>query len=67
MEQAVGAHFLEATGKRVLEEPADELFGRQRGDLMGFGFGVTVTECDLAVFQSEDVAVADGRAEDIGR
>ena len=65
MQQAVGPHLLEAAWQHVLEEPADELLGGQRGGLSRIGLGVTVAECDLAVFESEEVAVADGDAKDI--
>jgi len=50
----------------VLEEAADESFGREGGDPKGIGFGVAVSECDLTVLEDEDVLVADGDAEDIG-
>jgi len=50
----------------MLKEAADEPLGWERGGAGGIGFGVAVPECDLAVFDSEDVSVGDGHAEDIG-
>lgn len=66
MQQAVSPHFLKVTWQHVVKEPADELFSGQRGSFRCLGFGVMVAERDAAIFESEDVSVADGNAKDIG-
>jgi hypothetical protein len=65
MQQAVSPNLLEATRQHVLEEPADKPLGRERGGPGGIGLGVSVSEGDLAVLETEDVSVADGHAEDV--
>jgi hypothetical protein len=65
VQDSVSAHFLETSWKHVLQEPSDKLRGGQRAGTRGVGFGVAVAESDLAVFETEDVSIADGHAEDI--
>src|SRR5215510_1188678 len=59
-QQAVVTDFDEAFGQDVLKEAADKLFGgdgRESGPIYG---RVLVGECDLAIFEREDAAIADG-------
>jgi len=59
-QQAVVTDFDEAFGQDVLKEAADKLFGgdgREFGPICG---RVLVGECDLAIFEREDAAIADG-------
>lgn len=64
-EQAIVTDFDEAFGQNVLKEAADELFGRD-GRVSGLiRGGVLVGESDLAVFECEDAAIADGDAKDV--
>ena len=73
-EETVVAHFDEAPsagsgqalGEHVLQEAADEFFGRRGAEPGAAGVGEAVTECHFAVFQFEDAVVADGDAEDVG-
>jgi len=50
----------------VVKEAADELFGGHCGCHRCFGFGVMVAERDAAIFEGEDVSVADSDAKDVG-
>jgi hypothetical protein len=64
-QQAVVTDFDEAFGQDVLKEAADKLFGgdgRESGPICG---RVLVGECDLAIFEREDAAIADGNAKDV--
>jgi hypothetical protein len=65
-EEAVVAHLLETVGQDMLEEAADEVWGREGGKFLPFGLAVLITKSDLAVFEFEDPVVAEGHAEDIG-
>jgi len=64
-EEAVVAQLGEAVGQDMLKEAADELRGRQGGDLLGFGLAVLVSKGDLAVFKFEDAIVAEGYPKEI--
>lgn len=66
MEQAVGPHLLEAAWEDMLEEAGNEVRSGERADPRGIGCGVAVPERDLAIVEIQDVAVADGHAEEIG-
>ena len=64
-EQAVVTDFDEAFGQDVLKEATDNLFGgngRESGPICG---RVLVGECDQAIFEREDAAIADGDAKDV--
>ena len=58
--------FWKPRREHVLQKPADELPYAQGGNATGIALGVAVAESDLAVFETEDVSIADGHAKDIG-
>jgi len=64
-QQAVVTGFDEAFGQDVLKEAADKLFGGDGRESCPICGRVLVGECDLAIFEREDAAIADGDAKDV--
>lgn len=64
-EQAIVTDFDETFGQDVLKEAADKLFGRYGRESGLIGGRILVGESDLAIFEGEDAAIADGDAKDV--
>lgn len=63
--EAIIAHFDESTGEDMLQETADECFNGQGAEFGLASFGILVAKGHFAIFQFQDVVVADGHPENI--
>ena len=63
--ESIVSHFDKTTGEDVLQETANEFFSGQGAELGLTSFGIFVSKGHFAIFQFQDVVVADGHPEDV--
>jgi hypothetical protein len=65
-EETIVTNFHEASGKHMLEEPVDELFGSQRTTFIRASLSGAIPEGHAVMFHLHEPVVAQGDPEDVG-